>query len=590
MKFFGRLIASALIVTASVAVPVFAVDANNFVISDYGIDAKLSTDGEGRSVLTTVETITVEFPEYDQNHGIERAIPKQYDGHTTSVKVASVTDERGGALEYTLYDDDNGNLVVRVGDANTYVRGTQVYQLTYTQRDITKYFANTNDDELYLDTNGVDWRVPIQKLSTRVTIDDALLSEQTGQTACYWGYEGSSDICQVTQDGAVVANETVGLQPGQNVTIVIGFKPQTFTPYQPTLWEQIVQWWSFAQLVTLLPAVGVLVWLSMSYHRALDRRNELHPVAPEYLPPSDTSVTTSARIRHALSTKTMTAQLLDLAVRHYIRLYETRAKALFRAAEYEVEVVKDVSTLLPEELELLHDMFGNTPTVGSKLNLKKLRKPTYKFYERLSDNDRKIDGRIEGEYGLRNVDTSVRARFLRYARVLSICGVVLIGSIPLLVTSLVALIMAYALRPLTDEGLALSRYLEGLAMYIGVAEKERIAMLQSPEGAEKITSVAKGTDQKSLIKLYERVLPYAVLFGQEKQWTKQLGTYYEQVNAQPDWYSGQAGVFNALTFSSAMAHIGQTVSYATSSNSNSGGVGGGGFSGGGGGGGGGGGW
>lgn len=561
--------------------PVHAADVDNFVISNFVVDMHLSTDAEGRSVLRTVETITAEFPAYDQNHGIERAIPKRYDGHTTSVTVVSVTDERGTPREHTIYDDDNGNLVVRMADMNTYVHGTQVYQLTYTQRDITKYFANTNDDELYLDANGTDWRVPIQKLSTRITIDDTLLDTRTGQTACYWGYEGSSDVCQLTQDGAVVANETTGLQPGQNVTIVIGFNAHTFVPYQPTLWEQIVQWWTFAQMVTLLPAIGASIWLLAAYRRAHDRRNELHPIVPEYLPPSDTSVTTSARIRHVLSAKTMTAQLLDLAVRHYVRLHETRAKALFRAAEYEIEVVKDVSPLRLEELELLRDMFGGTPTVGSKLNLRTLRTSTYKFYERLADNDRKIDGRIEGEYGLRNTDASVRARFLRYAKVLSICGVLLFASIPMFIASLIALIVAYVVRPLTDKGLKLNRYLEGLKLYIGVAEKERILMLQSPEGAEKIVSVASGTDQKSLITLYERVLPYAVLFGQEKQWTAQLGAYYEHGNTQPDWYTGHTGAFNALAFSSAMTSIGHTVSYASSSHSSSGGVGGGGFSGGG---------
>ena len=95
------------------------------------------------------------------------------------------------------------------------------------------------------------------------------------------------------------------------------------------------------------------------------------------------------------------------------------------------------------------------------------------------------------------------------------------------------------------------------------------------------------SDPKLLVTLYERVLPYAVLFGQEKEWNKQLGAYYETAGNSPDWYIGQSA-FNAAVFSSAMSSFSQASasSYSSSGSGSSGG----GFSGGGGGGGGGGGW
>jgi uncharacterized membrane protein len=114
-------------------------------------------------------------------------------------------------------------------------------------------------------------------------------------------------------------------------------------------------------------------------------------------------------------------------------------------------------------------------------------------------------------------------------------------------------------------------------------------MLQSPEGAEKVGDI-DGSDSGQLVKLYERVLPYAVLFGVEKEWLKQLGAYYDTTNSQPDWYAGNSA-FNAVVFASALGSFSdQSSSYGSSSSSSSGGSDGGGFSGGGGGGGGGGGW
>ena len=115
-------------------------------------------------------------------------------------------------------------------------------------------------------------------------------------------------------------------------------------------------------------------------------------------------------------------------------------------------------------------------------------------------------------------------------------------------------------------------------------------MLQSPESVEKVQTVAGDPiNMTQLVKLYERVLPYAVLFGQEKEWNKRLGAFYEQTGTQPEWYSGM-GVYNAAAFSSAMSGLTTATNYASSSSSSSGGSSGGGSSGGGGGGGGGGGW
>lgn len=581
MKRFGGFVAAVALLVFGASASVHAASVDNFVISNYMVDMTLGTDTDGRSTLKTIETITAEFPNYDQNHGLERAIPQSYDGHTTSVNVISVTDGNDKAREYSTYSDNNGNLVVRMANMSTYVHGTQAYKLTYTQRDVTKYFADTNDDEFYWDINGVDWRVPIQNLSTTITLDNSLVAKQTGKTSCYQGYAGSTSTCDVQQYGAVLTNVASNLNSGQNVTIAIGFEPHTFVPYQKTL----VEWWITSQIATGVVAAGILLWLIIAYTRASERRRHVGAIAPEYLPPSNASVTASARLLDKTKGSVMAAQLLDLAVRHKLRLYEVKPKTWYRLGEYEIEIVRGVQELRAEERELLEDMFGRTPVIGDRMNLKVLRN-NFAYYSRTLDNDKKLKALIVDQYKLRWVDTAARARFRRYATVLLIVALLAFLSIPIAVVALLAYALAYSLQPLTDEGVALYRYLKGLDLYINVAEKERLQMLQSPEGAEKIVQVAKGTDQKSLVKLYECVLPYAVLFGREKQWTKQLGAYYEQTQAQPDWYVGRTA-FNVAVFSSAMSGLSQVSSYAASSSSSSGGSGGGGSSGGGGGGGGG---
>lgn len=576
----GSIVACVTMLAASVSPAYAAVD--DYTISNYQIDYVLSQDTERRSVLKTTERITAEFPQIDQNHGIERAIPTSYDQHPTSLSIDSVTDAAGAVQPYTTYES-SGNEVLRIGDADTYVHGTRTYVITYTQRDVTKNFGDTGRDEWYWDTNGTGWRVPITQLDVSVRLDRSITLAQAGDPLCYQGGAGSTQRCSLVQQGESWTASAMGLAPGQNMTLAFGFTSGTFAGYAQSPIERALQIYQSAIWLSVPVVIGVSIWLVVRWVRVSGRRKERGTIVAEYLPPSDASVTTSAAIIG--TQKVFAAQLIDLAVRHYLKIYETKAKSLWSYAKYDIEVIKDPSELRSEEQELLSDIFGHLPSVGERLALESL-KNNFAASARLSDNSTKLAKLIRESYGLREKNDARRAWFRRAALVLVIIGVWLP---PFLLASLIALVCALTLWPLTDKGLALSRYLEGLKLYIKVAEIERLRMLQSPEGAVKVGPVS-ADDPAQLVKLYERVLPYAILFGQEKQWNNQLGHYYESLQSQPDWYMGHNAAFNAALFSSAMTDFATAASYASPSESSSGGSSGGGSSGGGGGGGGGGGW
>jgi uncharacterized membrane protein len=114
--------------------------------------------------------------------------------------------------------------------------------------------------------------------------------------------------------------------------------------------------------------------------------------------------------------------------------------------------------------------------------------------------------------------------------------------------------------------------------------------LQSPEGAEKLP-LAEQFDPKSpeaKVKLFEKLLPYAMLFGLEKDWAKQFDDIYTNP---PGWYQGNWSAFNAgyLVGSLNDFNAASATSFASPSSSSGSGFSGG-AAGGGGGGGGGGGW
>lgn len=565
--------------------PVSAAGVNDFTIQDYQIDLYLDRDQDGRSTLRTDEVITAIFSEADQNHGIERAIPTVYDGHPTHVSINSVTDQNGHTDKYTTYGSGD-NTVLRIGDADSYVHGAVTYKLSYTQHDVTKFFQDTDDDELYWDTNGTDWKVPIQTLTTRLHVSKSLMASLTDKHACYQGTAGSNTSCNLAQAGDTFTATATDLTPYQNVTLAVGFKPRTFSVYKESPREVFLGIMILVSVITLPIAFILIIWLVVRYQRRSNRTAEIGSISPEYIPPPDTSVSTAAAISRKPA-RAFSAQLIDYAVRHYTRIYETRQKSFFHSAKYELEIIRDISDLKKEERELLTDIFSDTG-VGSRLDMSDMKK-NYAMAAKLQDNPGKLKKSISGEYGLRARDDAQSHWFKKTGFIT--LGLSVITFSPFLFTAaIISFICGAMLKPLTDKGLALARYLLGLEMYIKVAETDRLQMLQSPEGAVKTNMTLDANNPRQLIKLYERVLPYAILFGQEKEWNKRLGEYYTTANTSPDWYSGNNAVFNAAVFSSAISDFTTAATYSNPSSSSAGGSGGGGSSGGGGGGGGGGGW
>jgi uncharacterized membrane protein len=143
----------------------------------------------------------------------------------------------------------------------------------------------------------------------------------------------------------------------------------------------------------------------------------------------------------------------------------------------------------------------------------------------------------------------------------------------------------------TEAGVRAHDDLLGLKDYIKLAEADRLKFLQSPQGAEKITDkdAFNPNNPAQKVKLFEKLLPYAMLFGLEKDWAKQFNDIY---TTPPDWYQGGSwSAFNAGYLAGSLSDFNSASMQSFSSPSSSSGSGfSGGAAGGGGGGGGGGGW
>jgi len=141
----------------------------------------------------------------------------------------------------------------------------------------------------------------------------------------------------------------------------------------------------------------------------------------------------------------------------------------------------------------------------------------------------------------------------------------------------------HLLKAPTREGRKALDKIDGFRMYLSIAEKDRLNILNPPDHTPE---------------LFEKYLPYALALDVEQQWAQQFEDVLEAAGRDasgeysPGWYSGSS--FHSLGAGALASSIGHSMSSAISSSStapgSSSGGGGGGSSGGGGGGGGGGGW
>lgn len=571
---------------------------SDFTFREFEGNYYLSRDSDGRAVMRVVESFTAEFPDYDRNKGVIRGIPSTYEGHSVSVKVQSL--KRNGNIEpiYRQYSS-NGQWIVETGDDN-YVRGNQTYELTYTLRDVIR--DSGDYQELYWDTVGTSSPQPFGRVKGTVHLDDSVRDLFTGDTLCYEGGQGATTQCQVTDNGASVTFSSLGqIASYQNVTMLMKFAPDSFTAYRVDPWE-VVKMLGLPIGSLLTSLAGLIMALRLRFSRRHEPAGK-GVIVPQYLPPQGMSVLEASGIKGRVQSA-IPAQLIDLAVRHKIRIVEQSGG---RKPTYQLEVLS-IDGLHPDEEAVLRAT--TKLTVGGTYTLSSTDYSVGALLRSARDKATGLDA-VERGYrqvpsGDKRVKMTASTLLMLGAMVPFVSSLIMpfligdgfnsAGGILLFMTPFVTwpimftgmILTTITKNPLTQQGVAMKEYLEGLEMYMKVAEADRLRILQSPQGAER--TPIDTNDQQQMIRLYERVLPYAVLFGIEKDWAKTLEIAYGTASTTPDWYSGNSGVFNAAALGSALSNFSSTAAASfvpppSTSSGSSGFSSGGGFSGGGGGGG-----
>jgi uncharacterized membrane protein YgcG len=567
--------------------PAASADVDDFAFDELTVDYTLTRADDGTSRLQVREQFVARFPETDQNRGIRRSIPDSYNGQPLKPELVSVVDEDGRERPSEVEEDDGVFTVV--SRADDYLHGAQTFVISYELQNTTWDFPDTGL-EFYWDVNGVDWPQPFGSVTARLHLDAELADALSGRMACYQGPQGTSTSCTSIEsspegDGLVVTARADAVSPYETLSFAVGFEEGTFTLFDSSFLASPLGW---AQGVAAFGVVGAGVLAVRSRRRLADEPGRPTIIA-EYTPPPGVDALESAVLLGKTS-KAIAAEVLEQAVVGSIRIVEG-PRRWFGGQSLVAELV-DPSLADGDGRMLLEGLFPQG-VPGEQYEFG--RQDT-----RFSSAAQKILTSAEQELKNRGLRRAVPAGTRGWPIVAALVpsGLVFllgIGAldggvhplVPLLLMAFaslvfVAVIVSVVRKPLTARGAETRDHLKGLEQFIAWAEADRIQMLQSPAGAERVAIDVDDPRQK--LKLYETLLPYAVVFGQEKEWSKHLAVLYAATGAAgPYWYAG-SGSFDAGSFASG---IGSLSSAASSSSSTSGGSGGGGGAGGGGGGGGG---
>ncbi len=564
-----------------------AADVNDFTITNFKADYYL-TNQDPQGQMKVVEKINVLFT--DSNHGILRALPNTYKNHPLQVHVDSITSATGAPSKFTS-KISNGNLVLRIGDANKYVTGAQEYTITYTEQDVIGFYKD--HDELYWDVNGDQWPEPFTSVLATIHLPHGL--NLSGQTpVCYTGSFGSREHqCDISVQPNEIRSNALNLAPKQTLTIVAGFQKGYFQPYGSSdVAKDIVKEYHrpliefFAPFVLLVGGACIL-WM----WKGRDPRGR-GTIIPEYdVPDGLKPIEVGALMDFAVDNRDITATIIDLAIRKYLKIIETDSKKMLvmKKKAYTLHLLnKDWGDLDEWEMSILGALFGSTGDIES-IELSSSAHKLYTTAESLRKRinvalttlgyftpspSKKITWPITGLVIFAWIIFSAPRAFPLAFDAGFVIGIILAG------------VFYHNLSARTSKGVAAKEHILGLKMYMEVAEKDRIKMLQGPDA-----KYAEKTDApQQTVNLFEKLLPYAIILKVETEWANKFENIY---SSPPSWYAGNYTAFNAgYLVGSLNSGFAPAVNNSFSAPGSSGGsgFGGGGGAGGGGGGGGGGGW
>lgn len=531
-------------------------------IGEYSVEIEINRD----STIDVREMIQYDFGT-NQKHGIFRNIPIKYKarGGNFSLRISdvAVVDENGSPYNFSK-SVSGGDAVIKIGDANKFVSGKKTYILKYKINRAINYFENF--DELYWNGIGTEWDVIIENSSIKVVLPESIPDNDL-QISCYVGSSGSTEKClnfENRGDGEIDFSSRE-LNPLEGFTFAVGF-PKGIVR-EPSSGEKILEIVKDNWVV----AVPFAIFFILSYvwwTRGRDPKGRGTIIAQYDAPDNFTPMEVGIIIDERSDAKDISAQIIHLAVKGYLKIEQVENKILiFSSRDYKLEKLKEVDDDLKDfEKKIMYGLFRE----GKSVNISDLKNKFYK--DAKNANDDAYKGLTEAGYFLKNPNT-IRIVYSVIGVIVAVFGFFfstflqsVFAGASFFVSGFIIILFGAVMPKKTKKGVLAREHILGLKEYLSVAEKDRINFHNAPEKTPEH---------------FEKLLPFAMVLGVEKEWAKQFEGIYQQ---NPSWYAGPVGTsFSPSAFAGDMKSFSSAAAASGGSGSSGGGSSGGGGGGGGGG-------
>ncbi len=514
-------------------------------------DARIAVGRDGSIDVT--ETIEARFN--GKWNGLYRKVPVKYrtpQGFNWSIRLdlVSATDGQGQALRTeTSRESHYVSYKVWVPGAED---ATRTVVLRYRAHNALRFFEE--HDELYWNVTGDEWDVALGMVTARIILPDGA----TGLRAtAFNGVQGATlrEAGVTESDSGITLRMPRPLEFREGVTAVVGWD-KGFVD-EPTRVDRAAGFLA-SNWPLVIPIVVLLSMLAIWRKRGRDPRRR--PVAVQYEPPADLTPAEAGTLTdERVDMRDITATVVDLAVRGFLKIEEVEEKELFGLIESKdfrfrrLRPASDWGALPNHERRVLKGIFENG---GEEIVL--LSDLKDEFYTELDGIRDGVMDRLmsKGMYRVRPDQTRTAwiVGGLIFGAVLAIGGAMAaapfsLTPVPFLIagalSAVIVVVIGWQMPARTEAGTRMLEQTLGFGEFLERVDRERYQ------------------DVKRTPEMFERFLPYAMAFGVERQWAKAFNDVYMQP---PRWYAGShAGVFNASTFSRSLGSMSTQTAGAMSS-------------------------
>jgi uncharacterized membrane protein YgcG len=597
---------SFIVLLAAAALPARADEA----IDSFHAAIDLSKSGR----MTVTETIRVKAEGYKIKRGIYRDFPLTFTGedgalHRVDFSIERI--ERNGQEEPYKTEAIDGGIRIYIGDPDVFIpRGEHAYSITYETGRQVRY--RKDFDELFWNVTGNFWEFPIREASATIVLPQGAKPEATTFfTGPYGATEKNARV--LVEDNEVFFATTIPLNLREGLTVGVKLAKGVIDP--PSQNDLI--WWQIRDRMNTIIAVIafaiVLVYFGWNWMR-VGRDPSRGLVIPRWDAPMGLS---PALVNYVANRgfnnngwSAFSASAINLAVKGLIILDDLKGEVSFKPTG------KKPDKALPLGEDVIYRNVQGLPFLAiNKVNGRKFQKMGDDF--RIS-----IDKEHTGKYYRYNLGTIALGIILSVVAYLAIIlfgtfdtnmlGLLVVPGVIFLFVSIFSAVLGAVIRSApnaaikvmawiflsffwlamaivilisaitlfevaqslddkialicsggilvsavvftsfmgaaTPLGRELMDGIEGLRLYLTVAEKDRMNLAGAPEMSPQH---------------YEKLLPYAVALGVEKQWSTHFQQWLEAAGAnanydyKPHWYTGRD--FDSRQFGNRMSTVSSTI-------------------------------